>query len=80
MYTTAGGAQVATFASFYDSGESFIDEKGSLVSGVTDPKKFATILHHNGFGVGNKHYVSDLTNVIGNVAARIDCPQLEKPQ
>ncbi len=79
-YLNAEGETFASFPSatgFLSSGQSFVAEVGRFVTGVSDARTFADTLHHHGFGVENPDYVNSLINVIGNVAQRLDCPQLK---
>jgi RHS repeat-associated protein len=77
VYVTRTGVSIAAFpeaTGFRSSGESFVKKYGKFVTGVSGAEPFAAALHGHGFGVGNPQYVADLTNVIKNTAARIDCP------
>jgi hypothetical protein len=77
VYITSGGVPVAQFgqaSGYEDSGQGFIDTRGSLISGNSNISSVGSILHANDYGVGNSNYVSDLGKVFGLIQLRVNCP------
>jgi hypothetical protein len=69
---------MAKFEDFLTCGKAFVQTKGQLILNVTDPARFATTLQNRGkFGQGPQGpltaYVKDLTNVIHELAIRLNC-------
>lgn len=72
--------KVATFKSFIDGGQSFIDRFGVKVRGTSDPTQFAQGLVDCGFNSGDaktggrSDFVPYLAGIIRNVIVRLGCP------
>jgi flagellum-specific peptidoglycan hydrolase FlgJ len=71
---------MATYASYAASAQSFEDQYGSIVEGITDPAAFAAALQNAGkYGInfdGSKvsGFVGETRNTINGLALRLDCP------
>src|SRR5262249_5317404 len=51
-YVNSHGVKMAQYGSYDESLQAFVDQKGDLIRGVSDPVQFATILQNNGkFGI-----------------------------
>jgi RHS repeat-associated protein len=76
MPTTEDG-WMATFApatGFLDSGYNFMILEKPFITGATGVNAFASAIHQHGYGTTNPDFVSLLTNVVGLIKAREDCP------
>ncbi len=66
--------KVAIFTNYRTSGESFAEDYGKYVRGLTDPADFGKALRDSGkFGVTTEGYAARLAYAIRAVARRMDC-------
>jgi RHS repeat-associated protein len=77
FYRSLKDGYLIVFTGYLDSGMYFANKYSNLIKGVGDPDEFAKILHGHGYGVGNQHFVGDLSSIIGEMAARLECKQLQ---
>jgi hypothetical protein len=68
---------MATFpqaTGFYTSAMAFAYREQGVVTGISSPSAFAAALAQKGeYGVGNPQFAPKVTNVINNVAIRLNC-------
>jgi len=78
VYKTLKDGYVATFSGktgFLDSGVGFLSIEKTYIEGLTNLDAFARAIHAHGYGTTNPDYVSQLTDVVGLLKAREDCPR-----